>query len=76
MFLGRFTFYLTISKVNLPLTLRFMVYWSVFVVEVDEKQTRVMVSNYVHSKKEITFIRKKIEILKTRSIMCKKITFS
>ena len=56
MFLGGFTFYLTISKVNLPLSLRFMVYWLSFVVEVDEKQTRVMVANYAHSKIVITLI--------------------
>ena len=56
MFLGGFTFYFTISKVNLPLSLRFMVYWLSFVVEVDEKQTRVMVANYAHSKIVITLI--------------------
>ena len=59
MFLGRFAFYLTISKVNLPLSLRFMLYWSSFVVEVDEKQTWVLVSNYAHSKIEITFNKEK-----------------
>ena len=58
MFLGGFTFYSTISKVNLPLSLRFMVYWLSFVVEVDEKQTRVMVANYAHSKIVITLIMK------------------
>ena len=62
MFLGRFAFYLTISKINLALSLRFMVYRSSFVVEVDEKQTRVMVSNYAHYKIEITLMRKTFEI--------------